>query len=149
VPVRAERVNLRAHRLYVKIDMRKQVDLRYYCRRRTGENAGILEGLVIPLGNGEQHDLEVLAQVVGGGADQIANIFDEKDICLQPALFELGADKSRVQVAGASGNNLPCRNTEPPEPIGISLRGNVPFNGGESVGPRHCGNGSLEKSRLP
>ena len=43
-----------------------------------GEHVGILERLVLTLGDGKHDNLMRLAEVEGGGADEVADILDEE-----------------------------------------------------------------------
>ena len=44
------------------------------------EDAGVLDGLVVALGNREDHDREVLAEVEVDGAYEVADVLDEDDV---------------------------------------------------------------------
>ena len=44
------------------------------------EDGGIFEGFVVTLGDGEENEAQIFAEIVGRGADEIANIFDEEEV---------------------------------------------------------------------
>ena len=73
------------------------------------KNAGILQGFVFALGDAEHDNFGVLAQVVAGGANQVADVFDQQQVqrftIVQPA-GQLIFHHPRIQVAGTGGGNL-------------------------------------------
>ena len=64
------------------------------------EHVGVFEGFVLALGDREDGHLVVFPQVEGGGADQVADVFDEKQRFLgRPQPFQRVADHVGVEVA--------------------------------------------------
>lgn len=79
-----------------------------HCHRRGRENGRILKGFIFAFGGGQQNDLHGLAEVVGRGANKVADVFDEEQF---DALFEDRRqgfpDSFRVKVARAASFDLP------------------------------------------
>src|SRR6202007_1267647 len=97
----------------IKFDMGEKISLGKDHERSAMENTGILEGLVFPFGNAEQHDFRGLAEVVTGGANEIADIFHEEKAGSVKAQFgEMAVDHASVKMAGAAGDDLTNGKTE-------------------------------------
>ena len=74
---------------------------------RAVEYCRILQRLVFTLGDRKQNKPKVLAQIVGRGADQVADIFDEQKIQLaQVPAGEGVLDHGRFQMANRAGDDL-------------------------------------------
>ena len=55
------------------------------------EDGWIFQRLVFAFGDRKQDQAEILAQIVGGGADQIADVLDEQEIeLIELPIFERG-----------------------------------------------------------
>ena len=75
------------------------------------ENGGIFQWLVVAVGNCGHGDAQMLAQIILGGADQIADVLHDDGIdAAQVQQIDGPADHIRLQVAGALGIELdrPC-----------------------------------------
>ena len=47
-----------------------------------GEQHGIFDRLILAFRRGEQGDLELFAEVEGGGADHVFDVFDKEHLCV-------------------------------------------------------------------
>ena len=71
------------------------------------ENGGVFAGFVFAFGDGEKDETEVFAEVVAGGADEVADVFDEEQVeVLEVPVFEGIVDHLCVEVAGGAGDDL-------------------------------------------
>ena len=115
------------------------------------EHLGIFEGLVLPFGDREDRHLVVLAEVEGGGADQIADVFDHQDVgCFQVEVLHAVADHMGVQMTAGTSVDLlrPARRWRRCARHRCGLL--VPFEDGEGPSrPLQVGQGALEKGGLP
>ena len=64
----------------VELDSFGQVELGDYGDVRAMEDGGIIERFVFAFGDREENEAQVFAQIIGRGADEIADIFDEEKI---------------------------------------------------------------------
>jgi hypothetical protein len=44
------------------------------------EHGRIFQRLVLAVGDGQEHDAEVLAQIIAGRADEVADVFDDEEV---------------------------------------------------------------------
>jgi len=66
--------------VHVKIRAAEQVDFVDHHHRGAAKHAGIFQRLVVAFGGADEHDLHILAEIVAGGTNQVADIFDEEHI---------------------------------------------------------------------
>ncbi len=109
-----QRVETRTHaariadrRVRVELHVRQEIDLVQDEQVRRMEHVRILERLVLAFGDREDHDLVRFAQIERGGADEIADVFDQQ----QAAVDRLQrrqrmAHHVRVEVAAPAGVDL-------------------------------------------
>jgi len=116
---------------------------------RLGEDRRVLERLVLALADRQQDHLEVLAEVIGGRADEVADVLDEQDVGgHQLRLVEGGVDLPGVEVAGAARQDLVSRHPERADAIGIAFGGDVPFDHCAAMAVLESADGGLEQRRL-
>ncbi|GBE13231.1 hypothetical protein BMS3Abin13_01527 [bacterium BMS3Abin13] len=103
----------------------------------TEKGLGILGRFVRALGNRDQHDPFVLAQVKGGRTDQVADVFDKDQVktvhaalMLQPVQTLM--NQPGIEVTGPAGGDLNHRRPFFPDPGRITLGFDVPFNDPET-----------------
>ena len=91
----------------VKFYSRGQIGLGDDRHVRRVEDRRILPGLVFPLGHREQHQTQVLAQVEGRGADEVADVFDEQVVeLLERPATECVSYHRRLEVADCACGDL-------------------------------------------
>ena len=91
----------------------------------------VLDQFVVSFGDAQRDDPQVLAQVVAGGADQVADVLDPQRV--DPAVLKAvcgGGDHAGVQVAHAVGIDLHDRHADLGHPLGIDLARDVAFDHG-------------------
>ena len=99
------------------------------------KDAGVLDGLVVALRHGEDHDAEVLAQVEIDGTHEVAHVLDEDDVdVLQPHGVVEGIDRLSdhiaLEVAQAAGVNLDGRHTGLLHELGVHVACDVALDDG-------------------
>jgi len=91
----------------------------------------ILERLVLSFGGGHQHHPQALAQVVGGGADQIAHILDPEQIqirqrqALRLQTIQGPAHLASLQMAALAGVDLQRRQAGGTQAAGVVVSGQI------------------------
>jgi hypothetical protein len=69
---------------------------------------GYFKGLSSPSASGNEHQAQVLAQIVNGRTDQIADVLDKQEIqILQVPEIKRLLDHLSIQLADGAGGNLP------------------------------------------
>ncbi len=114
------------------------------------ERGGVLQRLVLALGHRHQHDPQVLAEVVGRRADEVADVLHEehRGVRRQPALPP-PAHLPCLQMAQSVGEQLLDRRTRPGEPDGVVLGREIGGEGSDRNSPFHClGQDPAEEFRL-
>ena len=120
-----------------------QIDLADHHHIGAAEHRRVFERLVLPFAGRQQHHPQVFAQVVSGGADEIAHVLDQ-----QPAQPRQGhaigrqhrdtpLHHRRLQVAGLAGGDWHGGQTGSPQPLGIEIGGQVSHQHrhGAAIGP--------------
>ena len=132
------------------VDVRQQVHLGDHRDLGAREDRRVLERLVVPLGHRQQRDLEVLAEVVGGRADQVADVLDEEDVERR----EARPRRAPCRTWRASRWQAPpvriCtrRDAERAQPVGVALGGDVALDPGQAQPARERLHGRLQQRRL-
>ena len=109
------------------------------------EHRRVFERLVLALGGRHQHEAQALAQVVGGGADQVADVLDPQQIQLrQRCLLRLepiegAAHLGGLQVAALAGVDLECRQAGGAEAAGVVVGGQIAHQRRLAQGPFPAG----------
>ena len=106
--------------LGIELQVRKQVGLREEHQGSAVEDAGILEGLVFAFGHAEKDDLRVLAKVVAGRADQIANVLDQQQTRPMKTQFvEVAINHAGIEMARSTCDDLAYREAKAREPSSV------------------------------
>ena len=111
---------------------------------------GYFSGLSSPSADAEHHHLGVFAEIVTGGANQIAHVLDEQ----QSELFDSATPHryclhhARIQMAGARGGDLAHRISVPGEPDGVVFRLDIACEHGHARARRQHRESALEERRL-
>ena len=120
-----------ATEVQVKLHRAEQVDLVDQHQIGAMETGGVLERLVLALGHRNHHHPQAFAQVVGGGANQVADIFNhqqlqglQREACGLQLLHAPG-DRASLQMAGLAGADLDCGQASSPEPPGVVVGGQI------------------------
>src|SRR5208282_6219247 len=96
----------------------KQVGLEEYRR--------IFKRLVFAFGDAEHHDFGCLAEIVTGGTNQVAYVFDEQKIkVFKTPVGQVALDHACIQMTRTTGCDLLYRKIKSLEPVGIVFRLNV------------------------
>ena len=86
--------------------VRQEIDLREQHEIGLAEHHRVLERLVLALGHREHHDVGGLAEVVDGGADQVADVLDEEVVELAPRqVVQRVVHHLRVEMARRAGRD--------------------------------------------
>ena len=114
------------------------------------EDGGVLERLVLALGDGEEDEAQALAQIVGGRADQVADVLDEEEVELveRPAV-ERGLHHRGLEVADRAGRDLPHRRAAPRQAGGVVFGGQIAHQRGDAESRVQPGQRLLQQRRLP
>jgi len=93
---------------------------------RRVEDRRVLERLVLALGHREEHDPQGLAEVVTGGADEVAHVLDEEHVegGEVPALEGRG-HHGRLQVADRAGDDPADRRARTAQALRVTVGGEV------------------------
>ncbi|OBQ52045.1 hypothetical protein A4U61_08025 [Streptomyces sp. H-KF8] len=95
------------------------------------ERGGVLERLVLALGDGGQDDAQRLTEVVGGRTDEIAHVLHEQQAgALGQPVVQVPGEHVRLQVAQPVGEHLLDRDTRTGQAGGVVLGGEVRGEGG-------------------
>ena len=71
------------------------------------EGGRVFERLVLAFGDAQQDGAGLFAQVVAGGADQVADVFEEQNLEVFDGPVRQGAlHHAGIQMAGAAGSDL-------------------------------------------
>ena len=112
------------------------------------ETGGVLERLVLALGHRDHHHPQAFAQVVGSGANQIADVFDHQQLQARQGdavlLQRLNAPlhHPRLQVAGLACADLHRRQAGGPEAPGVVIGGQIAHDHGHG---RPAGRGAAAR----
>ena len=91
----------------IEIEVGRHVDFVHQQHIADGEHQRVLQGLVVALGNGEDHGVFHGAGVELGGADEVANVLQNGEIYVLGAeAFQTLLGHAGVQVAHAAGVEL-------------------------------------------
>jgi hypothetical protein len=100
------------------------------------EQRGILQRFIFTFGGGEEGDAEVLTEIEGGWANEIADIFDEEQI--EGAGVETAdgtADHFSVEMAESAGGDLNDRGAVGAEALSIVVGGEIADDDGGPQAP--------------
>lgn len=104
----------------IEIEMRQQIRLVEQHQVRCGEHVGIFERLVLALRDRQHDHLVCLAQVEGGGTDEVADTLDEeKPARSQRQMIERVTHHMRVEMAAFAGIDLDRRRAGGADALGI------------------------------
>ena len=104
----------------IEIDVLEQVDLAQDHEVGGGEHVGVFDRLVVAFGDRQNDDLERLAEIEGGRANQIADVLDEHDAAgCHRQVVEGVADHMGIEVAASSGVDLDRRHAGGADALGI------------------------------
>ena len=142
--------------LPLKAHRRRQVGLADHHHIGANEGGGVFERLVLPFAHREQHQPPVLAEVVGGRADQVAHVLDQQQVeGGQGATAGLeGLDTAghhrRIEVAGLAGGDRHRLQAGGPQAGRVVVGGQVAHQGrhGQRTGGPMAGQG-LQQGGLP
>lgn len=91
----------------VKGDVLEEIDFGEEEEVGFEEDGGVFEGFVVTFGDGEEDDFGVFAEVVAGGADEVADVFDKEDVdVVEVPVDEVALDHGAIEVAGAASGDL-------------------------------------------
>jgi hypothetical protein len=97
------------------------------------ENRGVLQRLVFTFGDGHKHEAEVFTEIIGGRADEIADVFDEEKIeAVEVPTFESGFDHGCFEMAEGAGGDLSHGRAATSEADGVIFRGQITDEGGHA-----------------
>ena len=105
--------------------MRQQVGLGQHHQPRGGEHVGILQRLVVALGDRQDRDLGALTQIPHRRADEVADVLDEQQCRrigggrVQRQPIERRRDHRRIEMAALAGVDLHGRRTGGADAIGV------------------------------
>src|SRR6266568_4713942 len=103
--------------------IRQQVHLAQNHQLRLHEDRRILQRLVFAFGHAQNHDLQMLAQIVAARAHQVSYILDDEYVeAVQRPVRQVLLDHLRIQMARASGDDLLYRETRLRQPVRIVFR---------------------------
>ena len=95
------------------------------------EHGRIFQRLVLAVGDGEQHDAQVLAQIIAGRADEVADVLDDEEV--QPGhiqLLDSAGHHVRFEMADRAGGDLDDRRAGLAQAAGVVVGGQVADNDG-------------------
>ena len=102
---------------------------------------GYFSGLSSPSVTDERDHVDGLAEVVDGGADEVADVLDEQIVELAPGkVVQRVVDHLGVEVTGRSGRDRLAPNARGPQPLGVVV-------GGEIAGERADAMPAAERAR--
>ena len=135
--------------LALKAHRRRQVGLADHHRIGAVEGGGVLERLVLPLAHRQQHQPPVLAEVVGGRADQVAHVLDQQQVKGRQAAtgglegIEAAGHHRRIEVAGLARGDRHGLQAGGPQAGGVVVGGQVAHQGrqGQGTGGAMVGQG--------
>jgi hypothetical protein len=98
-----------------ELDRLDEINFRDDGEIRGVEDGRVLGRLVLALGDGEEHDAQVFAEVIARRADEIPNVLDEQEIQFgEIPLVDRPIDHLRVKVAHGAGCDLSNGDTGSP-----------------------------------
>jgi hypothetical protein len=84
---------------------------------------GYLRGLSLAFGDGEEHKPQVFAQIVAGGTNKVAHVFEEKEIQIFDApAVERGAHHVGFEMTDGSGDDLTNGSAGARQPLRVVVR---------------------------
>src|SRR5215469_1294200 len=99
------------------------------------ENAGILQRLVLALGDTEKNNFCSFTKIVAGWADKVADIFNQQQTRPTKAHFsQMPIDHAGIQVARTSGDDLANWKTVARQPLSIIIGLHVPSKHRDRLG---------------
>ena len=116
----------------------RQIDLADHHQISALEHGGVFEGLVFSFGHREEHQPLVLAQIKGGGTDEVAHIFNPQQIQGLQGMaggrqgVEASVHHGGLQMAGLARGDLHGRQARLPQPAGVVVGGQIPHQGGQA-----------------
>ena len=95
---------------------------------------GYFRGLSSPSVTLKKNDFGSFAEIVAGGANEIADVLDEQQAgALETHFVEMTIDHASIEMAGASGDNLADGKPVAREAAGVVIRLNVAGENGDGV----------------
>ena len=134
----------------VEADRFGEIDLGDHGEVGAVEDGRILERLVLALGHRQQHDAQVLAEVVARRTDEVADVLDEEHVERRevPAV-ERRTDHPGFQVTHGPGGDLAHGRAAAAQPQGIVVGREVADQRGDPrAGAAQVAEGSFEEGRL-
>jgi DNA polymerase-3 subunit epsilon len=125
-------VRVRDTTLKIEFDVREEIRFINQQHPRATKHGGVLQRLVITFRGADHGNLEVFAEIVPCGTDQVANIFDDAHIQLLWQLREGTLDQARVKMAESIGDDLHYRHTVPGDTLGIIIGLDISFDDGDA-----------------
>src|SRR5579864_5891640 len=104
----------------VERDVGQQINLVEHEQIGLEKYGRIFEWLVFAFGDAQHHDLGRLAEIVTGGTNQVADVFNQQKIeVFKTPVGQVALDHARIQVASTAGRDLLNREIKPLQPVGI------------------------------
>src|SRR5579872_311012 len=127
-------LDVAVRRMPVEFYGARQVHLRDYRHVSTVENCWVLQGLVLALGHGNQHEPQIFAQVVGRRTNQVSNILDEKKIqIMQIPSFQCVLNHGGFKMTECPGGDLLDRGLTARQPDSVVFRSEISHEGGDAI----------------
>ena len=113
----------------VEVDVGEEVDFVDDADGGFEEDFGVFEGFIGAFGGAADNDAEVFAEIVVGGADEIADVFDDEQVEVgEVGIFEGLGDHQGVEMAGAVGLELDGVDAEGADSVGVAFGFDVAFD---------------------
>ena len=117
----------------VEVRVRQQIDLVEHKRADFVEQQRILTGFVVALGDTEDADLGVLAEVEFGRTSDVADVLDQYQVeRIEVQFAETALDERRFQMTRPAREQLDHRHAELRDPVAIAGRRDVTFEHAEA-----------------
>ena len=111
---------------HVEVEMRDQVHLGQQDEIGLLKHHGILERLVLPLGDRQRDDVCRLTQIVDRWADQVANVLDEEDVAVvRRKIMKSVMDEPSVEMTSGACRDRRRRDAGRVESIRVTVGGEV------------------------
>ena len=113
------------------------------------KNRRILFRFVFALGHRGEHDLLVFPEIKGGGADEIADVFDKEEFGLREVeVFDGVQHHVGIEMADVASGDLDGGDTGFAEAAGIIVGGAIPDDRGTADAVTECGDRFFQKGRF-
>jgi hypothetical protein len=135
--------------LAVEADDLGDVDLVDHHRVGVLEDARVLQRLVLALGDRQQRDAQVLAEVPRGRAHEVADVLDDEHVeAVEVELVDGARHHLGLEVADGAGDDLHRGRAGGVQPLGVVVGLEVADDDGDRQVAREVAHGALEQRRL-